>query len=377
MIITATTTKPAFTWLAYPGATGYDLKVVKNPSNRDDISSGELVIEKSGLLTPKYTVPVGSELGAGTYCWTLTNHTGAVSVGTGIYCFIVSPAAPAAPLLLAPAIGGQTKVSPVQLDWNEPVGATEYDVQISRVKTFTTLDANERVSESDYDFEPALDGLYYWRVRSVNTYGVAGAWSQVRTFVYDTVGPVVPVLSAPLNGAAVLTQTPQLSVVKLTDAVRYEFEVFSDEALGVLEVTGISLTNTFSVPPAEKLAFGKYWWRARVYDKAGNESAWTAARVFEVTMHKTPLNGLYTTNPVQPFAWNGMPGATGYEIQVCTDLANCDGTQVRLFSRPVSTSYTPAAGEAFADGVYYWRMRYNSAGGWSDWTLPYKFTKIH
>jgi len=46
-------------------------------------------------------------------------------------------------------------------------------------------------------------------------------------------------------------------------------------------------------------------------------------------------------------------------------------------TRPISTTYKPTAGEDFTDGIYYWRMRYNSASGWSDWTLPYKFTKIH
>lgn len=369
VITTATTAKPVFSWLPYTGATGYDLHVRK-----DDPNTGEEIVNLHGLTTSSYTMP--TPLDPGVYYWILTTHASSTYT-PGWYRFTVSPAAPAAPLLLSPATGWNTNVSPVPFVWNNVGLDIKYDIQISRIKTFSTLAIpQERIASPNYDFAPALDGLYYWRVRSVNDLGVAGAWSAVRTFTYDTANPTAPVLSAPLNGAAVYTQTPPLSVVKMKDAASYTFEVCDDEALSNVVASGTSLTNLFTVPLTDRLPYGRYWWRAYATDKAGNPSSWSDPRSFDVTILKTPVNGFYTTNPVQPFAWAAVPGATGYVIQVCAD-DEC-ATVLRTYNPLATTSFKTPTGEPFMDGIYYWRMRAIVPGEPDDnWTLPFKFTKIH
>jgi C1A family cysteine protease len=371
VITTATNAKPVFSWMAYPGVTSYQLHVF------DDPGLTNIVIDSGSITSTSYTVPAGSELGPGKYYWYVANLHPDGNMGSIVYSFTVSPAAPAAPLLTSPPTASQTNVSPVLLVWSEPSGAVKYDVQLSRIKTFTTLDDSDRVSTSRYDFTPAIDGLYYWRVRSVNEYGVAGAWSSARNFIVDTTAQAAPVLSAPLNNAIVNTQTPTMSIKSVPGATSYLYELDDDIAFGSVNVTNTSTKTSFVVPADQKLDYGKYYWRVADIDKAGNQSEWSEVRSFVVTIQKTPANGSYTTNARQPFTWAAVPGATGYEIQVCTNPANCDGTQVRRFTRPVSTSYIPTTGEAFTDGIYYWRMRVQVSGTWSDWTPTLKFTKIH
>ena len=105
----------------------------------------------------------------------------------------------AAPGLLAPATGTRTTDTTPDLSWKPVTGAVSYQIQIDTVLTFATPDQTlTTVSPSTSTTSNFLpDGKYYWRVRAVNTFGVAGLWSAKWNLTVDTTGPVQPVLRTP------------------------------------------------------------------------------------------------------------------------------------------------------------------------------------
>jgi Zn-dependent metalloprotease len=98
------------------------------------------------------------------------------------------PLPPAAPTLVSPPSGATGQSLTPTLDWNEPVGAGSYTVQVSTNSTFTGIVVNETVtgaSNSNYTvtagkLNPGTP--YFWRVSATNGSGSASAWSAYRSF---------------------------------------------------------------------------------------------------------------------------------------------------------------------------------------------------
>jgi len=367
VIFTTTTTRPVFTWAALPGATGYKLSVYSDEGLATE------VFQTATLTTTSYTPTLTEALGHGNYYWYVSIYTPDGSMGSTVYHLTVSPPKLAAPGLTSPATGLFTGNLDVDFSWSAVTGADHYELQVSKSSTFTngSIFMMSTNNESHHFDE---EGLFYWRVRSVNEFGVAGAWSIARNITVDLTPPAAPLLNLPANNSLVNTLTPTLSLRAVTGAARYLFQVDDSSSCDSPIVVGVTSSTSYVVP-ANQLGYGTYYWCATATDKAGNVSDWSITRSFVVTIQKIPTNGFYTTNARQPFTWAAVSGATGYEINVCSD-ALCT-SMVRDYVRPVSVSYTPTVAEALTDGVYYWRIRANTAGGWGEWSPILKFTKIH
>ena len=221
-----------------------------------------------------------------------------------------------------------------------------------------------------YTATDIVDGVHYWRVRAVNSLGIAGAWSGARAFTVDTVIPGKPGLVSPAAGAVVLTTVPNLAVSAVTGGASYQYQ-WDDAAdfstpLGTSVWTGTSYTLT----AGQALPFGQVYWRAQARDAAWNESGWSDARLLNVTILGAPANGSYTTNTKPVFSWAAAAGALEYRLRV-DDSAAFDSPEIDL-NRPVSTSYTPVV--ALPTARYYWQMQVRTAAGWSNWTPVYSFT---
>ena len=90
------------------------------------------------------------------------------------------------PALLSPANNAATSGQPT-LDWSDSSpGLDHYEVQLSTNQYFTAVlgrGRGGRTSASMYTPEVALPvGVYYWRVRAVNTAGQFSNWSSSRSF---------------------------------------------------------------------------------------------------------------------------------------------------------------------------------------------------
>ena len=111
-------------------------------------------------------------------------------------------------------------------------------------------------------------------------------FSAVVTFLVEDTPPPLPALLFPeddTSGGLFGGYSPDLSWGPVEDpsGVTYDIQVssapeFSDP---ILEKTGLAVPS-YSLTGEEALSRGKYYWRARAVDHAGNESPWTGA--FEI-----------------------------------------------------------------------------------------------
>ncbi len=180
-------------------------------------------------------------------------------------------------------------------------------------------------TRSSTTYTPAtalLDGLYYWRVRARGADGIWGLWSPVWTLGIDTVKPARPTLLSPATGAILSTSQPTLDWSDVADAARYELQIDNSSTFGSPEVFTSVTASAYTVTPP--LPNGKYFWRVRTYDWAGNRSGWTSARSFTLAYTPAPLEmatPTLTPTPTVETPVNG-PGL----IEAESDLVERSGT---------------------------------------------------
>ena len=107
-----------------------------------------------------------------------------IATGAGTSTPPSTPPVPAAPGLLAPA-DNDTPPQPITFQWSVASGAASYTIQIDDSSAFSAPLVREQQNITTL-LMYATTGLattqHFWRVRGVNTDGVAGPWSVVRTF---------------------------------------------------------------------------------------------------------------------------------------------------------------------------------------------------
>ena len=87
----------------------------------------------------------------------------------------------------APMIRNYFTIAAPTLSWNRVTGAAQYTVQVSKSSVFTgTLAYTATVPANQLSVitTSLTEGVYYWRVRAIMD-GVAGAWSEVDSFIVD------------------------------------------------------------------------------------------------------------------------------------------------------------------------------------------------
>ncbi|HEX6288205.1 MAG TPA: FG-GAP-like repeat-containing protein [Herpetosiphonaceae bacterium] len=94
----------------------------------------------------------------------------------------VPPPTPQAPTLLSPPHDA-TVAQPVTFDWSDVTGAASYTIQIDDSSTFTAPQiVSQSVTASTFTASSLPATRLWWRVRGVNSAGVAGPWSVTRRF---------------------------------------------------------------------------------------------------------------------------------------------------------------------------------------------------
>lgn len=164
-----------FTWQALYNADSYRF-VLKR-----DNWTGEPVIPEVTIATPGYTV---NDLEDGTYCWGVRGES-ALSVSPySTRIFIIDTQVPAVPVLQSPADNSVWPVVP-ELQWQQAAdeGTDIRDsvyvysnAQLTQV-VFSGVSTTGSISPGDLD-----SGTYYWRVKSIDMAGNAGAFSGAWNF---------------------------------------------------------------------------------------------------------------------------------------------------------------------------------------------------
>ena len=267
---------------------------------------------------------------------------------------------PAAPTVTA---GTDSQGRPT-LKWNAVTGAAKYEVYRSYSENgpYTKYST---VTGTTYTNTAYLENgtTYYYRVRALNSSGVAGAYSSVVYVTYKQT------LSAPtVTGGNDSQGRPTLKWNAVSGAARYEVyraRSRSGEYIKYSTVTGTSYTNTSYIEDGNT-----YYYKVRALKSDGTAGAWSS--IVSVTYRAAstgtlPAPTVTGGNDAQgrpTLKWNAVSGAAKYEVYRARSM---DGDYIK-YSTVTGTSYTNTS--YIENGnTYYYKVRAldanGTAGAWS------------
>lgn len=243
------------------------------------------------------------------------------------------------------------------LSWSESsVDTAYYELQVDLLSSFnsTNLRNFSGVKLLEQEVIPQLtDDLWYYRVRAVDYSGNASPWSTALTVSIDTEPSGVPVTNlfpTPTND-----DTPTFTWEAVTGASGYRIQVAEDDQFSNIVIDDSDLTSV-SFTAGEALSQRLFFWRLASLDEAGNQSAYSLPKQFEIdtSLPDAPvLNAMTTpTNVNTPtFSWNAITGASKYRVQIDNNalfgspLVDDAGVTTLSFNSP-----------ALSDGTWYFRV---------------------
>ena len=150
--------------------------------------------------------------------------------------------------------------------------------------------AVSEMSDQTYWDTPVLTNntTYYWRARVDN--GIAKSpWVGAKfslAVATQNLAPPIPTLNGPLDGVSLANTKPFFELNPVLDpegdAVFYDFELYADAALAVLEARHESGSAHWQLE-APLIAGVPYYWRYRSVDGLGNSQGWAGPFSFIVT----------------------------------------------------------------------------------------------
>jgi hypothetical protein len=348
---------PAFAWNGVAGAVRYEFQVSADPGFNSTQAS---------FMTKNTRASLVKTLTNGTYWWRVRADDGAGHVsGWSTPLSFVKAWGPA-PTLTAPANGATVVFpdTPLTLKWNSVPLAAEYRLDIASDLSLSSPIASQYPLETQalqYTVPEALaNGTYYWAVTPIDAQGNLGDRSSVRSFAWSW--PYTPQNAevADLADAEPEFYDPQFSWDPVPGAARYEVEVSSADASGSVVYSGTTIATKFS--PKEVFDDNVYNWRVRGIDVAGHRGDWSDGPQFNRAFDKSPpaiqnvhMQGYLTDGSaadedsgtpgfqthVPIIAWDPVPGAGSYQVQVAPFAGACNFNAVIFDDITASTAWTP------------------------------------
>ena len=267
---------------------------------------------------------------------------------------------PAAPTVTA---GTDSQGRPT-LKWKAVSGAAKYEVYRSYSENgpYTKYST---VTGTTYTNTAYLENgtTYYYRVRALNSSGVAGAYSSV---VYVTYKQTLP--APTVTGGNDSQGRPTLKWNAVSGAAKYEVyraRSKSGDYIKYSTVTGTSYTNTSYIENGNT-----YYYKVRALDASGTAGAWSS--IVSVTYRAASTGTLSAPtvtggNDAQgrpTLTWKTVTGAAKYEVYRARSL---NGDYIK-YSTVTGTSYTNTS--YIENGnTYYYKVRAlksdGTAGAWS------------
>ena len=275
-------------------------------------------------------------------------------------------AAPTAPVIASPAVGGQS-INPsaaltVQNSTDADNDLISYVFEIDTQNTFDTSDkrtSGQIVQSAGDQTAWTVSNLvenkrYWWRVKAQD--GRAESSWVVGNFLMNAVNdaPPAPTVNNPGNGAWSATQQPSLIANPVIDpegeAVRYQFEVYKDAALTLLATEGTS-PNTGWIVPLQLKDKTTHWWRVRALDTQNAASAWSAPSLLYISTAPYQDPTIAVTSPSTPVVPDAVTTPTGVRKQVTIRWEGNDPNIEPTVALYYSTSKTGFAGSLIVDGL--------------------------
>ncbi|MDR3577048.1 MAG: carboxypeptidase regulatory-like domain-containing protein [Anaerolineaceae bacterium] len=288
------------------------------------------------------------------------------------------PVPPGAPAQLLPASGAALPAGTFKptFTWKPAVvpsgsaAVQHYQIQVSRLSTFTTLDLDENTPDAGTTYTVLFnltgDRTYSWRLRAYNTVGDFGPWSSVRTF--KTLPQMV--LTGWMTDAHTLE--PGFAWSDPQCVGKYLVQVYKGAAL-VKSATVTSGTTCQGAYPltTSLLVNTAYQWRVTAQGTNGSglpliNSFTTPASVPGVPVLLGPANNLIIpASPNYPdwqpfFTWQAVtsPAMDHYQIQIASQPSF--GSSI-FEDAPIPSSTNPLQYQVSVllpyNASVYWRLR--------------------
>lgn len=316
-----------------------------------------------------------------------------------IRTFITKPAAPQ----LQYPVDLECADLEIDFQWEELNGLTHYDIQVSSLPDFSTIDYQLLdIYDKHYVLkEGTLKNYtkYYWRIRATFEDGCKSEWSLAESFTTLQSPPQLRIpannaLSQPIIGielnwnideaiSYVQKMTAQFDLEMAYDP-NFENLVFPriNNVTRDIVVNGIysnqykfALPNDWSVGERYNT---KFYWRIRTH--LLNEisysyclSEWSETFIFR-TKYETPAQ-IYPTDEIScipldcKFQWGRVNNSSKYRLQVAKNDVFANPEIDLIVS---GLEYEAMLKDGFT--TYFWRVRAEDENNTSDWTSAYQFT---
>ena len=263
---------PTLTWGTVPGALSYRVQL-------STISTFAATVADDSTLTAGTKAITGLAINTTYFFRANAKNIGGTSGWSSVFSFTTVPAAPAAPVLSAPANAATEVVLAPTLTWGTVTGAVTYRVQLSTISTFATtvVDDSTLTAGTKAVIGLANTKTYYWRANAKNA-GGSGAWSSV--FSFSTKVLAAPVLVSPANSAILTSSSVTLVWGTVSDAVTYRLQLSSVSSFASMVFEDSTLT---SAGINFTLSNGTYFWRLSSKNAGGN-SAWSTVNSFTMSV---------------------------------------------------------------------------------------------
>jgi hypothetical protein len=293
---------PTLTWTNSSDKDGdaltYGVFVFRNSALTEAVTNATNLAPGVGSTSWTLTLPLVNRI---TYYWyaTATDALGS-QTQSSVRAFMVNTGntAPTEPGILSPGVGAQSTslntVLTIQNSTDADNDLLSYVFEVDSVNTFDSPDkrssgqviqsAGEQTSWTAVGL--VENGRYFWRAKAQDG-SAESAWV-VGSFLVNAVNdvPPTPTVSNPGNAAWSATQQPSLIANPVVDpegeAVRYQFEVYTNAALSRRVADGTS-PNTGWVVPLPLADKTTHYWRVRALDAQNAASAWGPATVLYVS----------------------------------------------------------------------------------------------
>ena len=263
--------------------------------------------------------------------------------------------------LPAPTVtGGNDSQGRPTLTWKAVSGAAKYEVYRARSKDGDYIKYSTVTGTSYTNTSYIENGnTYYYRVRALNSSGVAGAWSSVVSVTYKQTLPAPTV-----TGGNDAQGRPTLKWNAVTGAAKYEVyraRSLNGDYIKYSIVTGTSYTNTSYIEDGNT-----YYYKVRALKSDGTAGAWSSvvSVTYKQTLSAPTVTGGNDAQGRPTLKWNAVSGAAKYEVY----RARSKNGEYIKYSTVTGTSYTNTS--YIENGnTYYYKVRAlksdGTAGAWS------------
>lgn len=294
--------------------------------------------------------------------------------------FVLASPLPGTPVSSAPANNSLLNNNRPTFLWSAVSQAVSYELQVSYNTQFTSLymdiDLSGGSTDSYIPSSDIEDGIFYFRVRGLNEYGLPGSWSSTIKFTIDTNAPAAPALTSPADGyasrgAPLHKWTLPVGAYEVPSVYQLQYDdsaAFDSPEYDSGEFAGMQHTPSFN-------QLGTYNWRVRAKDAAGNWGYWSVVRTVQIIAPLTtgpalalPAQNTLTNDNTPDLSWGSVTWAAGYQLQIDN---NSNFTSPEQDVTTMDTGFLAQTASALTDGWWYWRVRAwninspSEAGAWS------------